>query len=407
MPSELLTDKRIKAIRPPKTGRLEIWDAKETGLILRISASGTKTWALQFKTNEYDAKGRRKTRKMKLGDYGGGVGLKEARVRAKRALTEIDDGIDPAEIRFEEKAAAIEAGKRRNAATIAEAVEAFAALTATDPSTWKRIERPRILRRELSDHHGRKGVGSVTVAHLKSHQKKIHDRPAPVMANRFAAAARVFFKWAADEYGVENPATELGLITDERQIERDRYLSIDELRAIWTACSALSPVSRDFVRVLMLTPQRRNAVVQMRFSQIDVNGNWTIPRTQKKSKSHAQVLPLSRVAQAIIDERRGQSGRYVFSSGRAGDAPLQAPSKIKRQIDSEIGDEIAPWRFHDFRRSFSTWAASAGIAQPVTRKILDHGQGRRDRLDAIYNRFEYLDEQRSALNEYAKAVMND
>jgi integrase len=65
---------------------------------------------------------------------------------------------------------------------------------------------------------------------------------------------------------------------------------------------------------------------------------------------------------------------------------------------------VAPWRFHDFRRSFATWAASARVDQSIVRKILDHGQSRRDRLDAIYNRFEYIEEQRDALNQYGSFI---
>jgi len=79
-------------------------------------------------------------------------------------------------------------------------------------------------------------------------------------------------------------------------------------------------------------------------------------------------------------------------------------SQIKTRLDKALGDDFEAWRFHDFRRSFSTWAAAEGIDQIIVRKILDHGQGHRDPLDAIYNRHQYIDEQRQALNLFARAI---
>lgn len=409
MPSELLTDRRINAIQPPDNGRLEIWDKKESGLILRITPTGRKTWAVQFKIDEFNGKGQRKTKRLTLGSYGAGpdeISLKEARTRAVRAKVALADGIDPAALKTEVRAAAIEEGRRRNAATVAEAVELFAAQSETSPSKWKSKERPRLLRRELSDPYGAKGIGEVTLANLKSRQAAIKARPAPILANRFAEASRAFFKWASAEYEIANPAEALGRIVDETQFERDRYLSPDELRTVWAACAELTELSADFVRVLLLTPQRVSAVASMRFSQVDMNGVWRIPKLQKKQKVADQAMPLSEAALEIIKRRlrrTNDTGRLVFCSDRAGDVPLQAVSKIKARLDAELGEDFVPWRFHDFRRSFATWAASAGVDQAVVRKVLDHGQAVRG-LDAIYNRYEFVDEQRDALNRYAEAV---
>ena len=47
MPSEILTDLKIKSVQPPPSGRLEIWDARELGLILRVTSHGKKSWVHQ------------------------------------------------------------------------------------------------------------------------------------------------------------------------------------------------------------------------------------------------------------------------------------------------------------------------------------------------------------------------
>lgn len=411
MPSEILTDLKVKTIKPPAVGRIEVWDARELGLVLRVTSNGKKSWALQYRTNVYDGTGRRKTKKVTLGAYGEGGGkitLAEARRLAVKTKAVVADGEDPSQVKVEDRAAAMADGRRRNVVSVAAAVERFAGLFERDASKWKRHERPRILRRELVPKFGDQGIGELSLAQLRRHQAAIRDRGAQIMANRYAEAVRAFFKWAVDEYGIDNPADELGRVIDESDFSRDRVLSKAELASIWTACDMLTPLSRDFVRVLMLTPHRVSTVANMRFRQIDDEGLWRIPRKMKKQKVNDQIMPLGVLAHTIVKARFSGElddiDRLVFCSNRAGDTALQATSKMKAILDRTLGVSFAPWRFHDFRRSFATWAASARIDQSIVRKVLDHGQARRDRLDAIYNRFEYIEEQRDALNLYAKFI---
>lgn len=413
MASERLTDKRIAAIKPPTSGRTEIWDAAEKGLILRVSPNGRKAFAVQYKINEFDRSGYRKTRKLTLGEYGPhppAMTLKEARRLARAAKAAVDGGEDPAQIKIDENENRKETARRKNALTVSEAIEAFAAESVDSPSKWKRHERPRILRSEVVTRFGRRGVGELTHENLAAIQSAIAGRGAKFAANRFAEATRAFFRWAVDRYGIANPSIRLSRITDEEELARDRFLSPAELNKVWSATVELTPLSRDFVRVLMLTPQRVSAVTGMRFDQVASDGIWLIPKGQKKQKVTAQALPLADRAREIIAARTTNvtdPSCLVFSSGRAGDRRLQATSKIKARLDRVLRDQLDPWRFHDLRRSFSTWAAANGIDQVVVRKILDHGQGHRDKLDAIYNRFSYVDEQRAALNSYAEAFADD
>ncbi len=409
MPSEILTDLKVKTIKPPAAGRIEVWDARELGLVLRVTSNGKKSWALQYRTNVYDGTGRRKTKKVTLGAYGEGGGkitLAEARRLAVKTKAAVADGEDPSQLKVEDRAAAIADGRRRNIVSLATAIERYARRHEQDSSIWKRHERPRILRRELAPKYGEQGIGELSLAQLRRQQAAIQNRGSPIMANRYAEAVRAFFKWAVEEYEIDNPAELLGRVVDESDFSRDRVLSKDELARIWGACETLTPLARDFVRVLMLTPHRVSTVASMRFYQIDDNGLWRIPKKMKKQKVNDQMMPLGARAYSIVKSRYSGEpddiDRLVFCSNRAGDTALQATSKIKAALDRTLAGSVTSWRFHDFRRSFATWAASARIDQSIVRKILDHGQARRDRLDAIYNRFEYIDEQRDALNEYAK-----
>ncbi|WP_375203529.1 tyrosine-type recombinase/integrase [Hyphococcus sp.] len=413
MASENLTDRRIRSLEPPESGRLELWDSSEPGLILRVTPAGAKSWALQFKTSDYDGAGRRKTRKLTLGPYRGdgknsaALSLADARKAARVAKGAVAKGEDPAMVKILARGERQETGRRNNAATLAEAVERFVELDERSPSKWRSYERPRILRSELASALPSKGVGEVTTQDLLRLQNGIRIRPAPIYANRFAQVVRVFFEWAAATYEISDPSRPLRLVTNEADYQRDRFLGQTELHTVYWGAGCLPHYARDFVRVLMLTPQRVSAVAGMKFSQIDQNGIWRVPRLQKKSKGGDQLLPLSGFARYIIEARRasGSNFDHVFCSGRGGDVHLQGMSKFKASLDKHLGDAVAPWRYHDFRRSFATFAATAGVDRETVRRALDHGMNARDALLSIYDRYDRLDEQRAALDQYARFVV--
>lgn len=416
MPSANFTEMYLQSLRKklPENGRIEIFDTEERGHFLRLSSTGSMVFYFRYNTNEFDGRGRRRKANLRLGPYrqvrseNGALSLSESRAMAQQARGSVARGEDPAKEIQDNRRVAKEAGRVKNAVSVAHAIEEFISVDAASASKWKTRERPRILRKELSEPFGNRGIGEVDFKTLQARQNKIRRRPAPISANRFAEAARAFFKWAAPQYGIENPTHKLGRVVNEEDYERDRYLTIDELRTVWGACGSLSQVSCDVIRVLMLTPQRIDAVLNMRFDQIDADGVWHIPRHQKKQKLTVQSLPLSNAALEIIETRKPDGVEspksLVFTSGRVGDKPLQATSKIKERLDRLCGSEMEHWRFHDFRRSFETWAASQGVSREVVKKILDQFQKRRDRLDRIYNQYQYRDEQRTALNAYAEAI---
>ena len=51
MPERALTQLFLDRITPPKVGRVEYWDTHCRGLCLRVSATGTKTWAAMYRVN--------------------------------------------------------------------------------------------------------------------------------------------------------------------------------------------------------------------------------------------------------------------------------------------------------------------------------------------------------------------
>ena len=64
------------------------------------------------------------------------------------------------------------------------------------------------------------------------------------------------------------------------------------------------------------------------------------------------------------------------------------------------------WRIHDLLRTATTLMARIGIAPHVADKVLNHQSGTISGVAAVYNRFEYLDERKAALEALGRFIEN-
>ena len=62
------------------------------------------------------------------------------------------------------------------------------------------------------------------------------------------------------------------------------------------------------------------------------------------------------------------------------------------------------WRWHDIRRTVATGLQKLGVALPVTEAILNHVSGSRSGIVGLYQRHDYADEKRVALERWAVHV---
>jgi integrase len=176
-------------------------------------------------------------------------------------------------------------------------------------------------------------------------------------------------------------------------------LADSEIKSFWSACG-FDPVFGPFYQLLLLTAQRREEVSDMRWAELDLlNRTWTIPKERTKNgKQH--LVHLSTQAVAIIEglERRGE---FLFAT--TGKAGLRGYGSAKARLDKHMNPDT-PWRVHDLRRTAASGMAALGFQPHIIERVLNHLSGAQGGLVSVYQRFEYLEERKRALEAWGSHV---
>jgi len=195
----------------------------------------------------------------------------------------------------------------------------------------------------------------------------------------------------------QSPAEGLPLPTKE--VARDRVLDDTELVLVLFAARQIGGPYGAIVEFLALTGQRREEVARLAWEELDLEQRvWTIHKSRTKNgKTH--TVHLSEQTLAVLKRAR-RLGRLVFSP--LGSTPFQQFSRAKRQLDQISG--VTNWRLHDLRRTCVSGMARLKIAPHIADKILNHQSGTISGVAAVYQRHEFLDERKEALDRWGAHV---
>jgi integrase len=386
--AKALTTVGVERMRPPATGRKESYDAKVPGLFLRVTMTGKKSWGLDFRVNG-------KRERLMLGSFPV-VGVDKARTAATDALRAANAGRNPAA----EKRAA-----KANTPS-PDTVRAVAALyverhAKRNNRSWRETER--IFNKYVLPVWKDRQLTEIRRADVITLLDGVEDNNGPVMSDAVLAQVRKLFNWALDRGIVEaTPIARVEKRTKSKERARQRWLRDHEIKAVWAAADNLGYPFGPFVKLLLLTGQRRSEVASMRWDEID-NGVWTIPTSKTKNKQEHEV-PLSAAAAQLLKEIQS-AGDYVFLSGRSKVGnPISGFSKAKTYLDRHVqnsGQSLDPWGFHDLRRTVRTHMSRLRVSSEVAERVLNHTpQG----VEAVYDRHGYMEEKRGALEKWGTAV---
>jgi integrase len=370
------------------------------GLNLLHQPSGAKSWALQYRWRGIP-------RKLTIGTYPT-IGLAEARRLARAALGEVAKGDDPAALKRSSQVAA-RADARADDDCLSAVAAAFVEKHAKRKagSLWAG-ETERLLRVEILPTLGAKRIAAVKRSEIHDLLDRIVDRGSPVTANRALSVIRKLYNWALErELVAASPVDRLKKPTVE--ISRDRVLADDELRAVWLALESIEWPIGPWGKLLLLTAARRMEVAAMRWPEIDLAAKtWTIPRERSKNGVSHEV-PLSAKAVDIIEALPHVASKVELVFTNDGRAPIGGFARVKERIDAAIvkvnnGEPIAPWRFHDLRRTSASGMAGIGIPPHIVEAVLGHRSGTIKGVAAVYNRYSYATEKRAALETWARRI---
>ena len=383
-----LTDKSVAGAKPVNGTRYELWDAVVPGFGVRISEKGRKSWFLM-----YSLYGRR--RRMSLGTYPI-TPLADARQAARNALVEVEKGFDPAADKIQQR--------KTRPQTFGELAQEYLQRHATPNKRTGKEDEKKLNGDVLPEWRHRK-VETIRRADVIRLIETVYNRGAPIASNRLLALIRKIFNWAIERDLVDsNPAQ--GVKKLGREISRDRVLTSDELKAVWSAAGKMAWPWNGIYQLLILTAQRRDEVAGMQWAELDLeNKTWTLEGDRTKSnRAHQVPLPdaavdllkaLPRYNAILVFPARGNPKATTYASGL---------TKAKAELDKLSG--VTGWRNHDLRRTASSGMAQLGIAPHVVEKVLNHTSGQISGVAAVYNRYGYDDEKRRALDAWAGHVLN-
>ncbi len=384
----LLTDRALKAMKPAAPGtRKMIWDGAVPSFGVRVSEKGKITFIVMRRLHG------KLVRRM-LGQYPI-MTLAEAREAALAALRDISKGVDPKE----KKAADRRAEAQRQANSFAMVAEEF--ITRHVRKLRSGHEAEAAIRRELIKRWDARPIVEIGRRDIVTALEEIAESGRPYAAHKIYNYVSKLFAWAIARgmYGIEiSPCT--GIKTSEiigKKEPRQRVLSDSEIRAIWQATDSLGYPAGPFVRLLLLTGQRLREVAEMTWNEVDLDkALWTIPPERMKGDA-AHEVPLAPVAVELLKSLPHWRGDFVFST-TDGARPISGFSKMKLRIDAVTTEPIAPWRFHDLRRTLRTGLSGLPIPNNVAELVIAHAQ---PGLHKIYDQHSYRAEKLRAFELWA------
>ncbi|CNI56941.1 tyrosine-type recombinase/integrase [Yersinia pekkanenii] len=351
-----------------------------------------------------------KARAMWIGSYAE-LSLAKARETIKLLSARVSLGYDVAGEKKERKAdalAKIESDK--NALLVSHlATEYF------ERQILGRWKHPDILRRridkDINPNIGHLKADEVKPRHIDDMLQSILARGAPTVANDVLRWTRRIFNYGIKRHILEvNPTTAFDISDAGGQEKaRERYLDTGELEQLFAAmrlAKGFSIQNELTMKLLLLLCCRKMELCAARWEDIDLeNAIWHLTGTKN---GDAIDIPLPPVAITWFQQLKDMSlnSGWVLPARKMQNRMIPhiaestlpvALAKVKTQMQG-----VENFTVHDFRRTARTHLAALGVDPIVAERCLNH---RIKGVEGIYNKHQYLDERRKALNLWANKLI--
>jgi len=372
------------------------WDKDLPGFGLQVTSTGHRSFVFQYRSGAT-------SRRMKLD----GSWFRHEAARVKKDARAVK-GTPRAVAKLEAEAVRGAIAQGRDPLAEMRKVEAAATNTlkaiaeqylARDGSRLRsKGDRVRLFKNYVYPRLGAKQIDAITRRDIVKMLDAIETENGPVQADHVLAVVRKLFNWHAARVDDFNSPIVRGMArTKPKERRRQRILTDDELRAVWTAADGLQTPFGWLVRAILLTATRRNETARMSWAEVS-DQDWIIPGRRHKSKLDF-LLPLSGAAAALLASIPviGRTGGFVFTSD--GKRPIGGFSKFKAQFDKLCG--VKGWTMHDLRRTSRSLMSRCGVDPDHAERALGHVI---PGIRGTYDVHQYRDEKARAFEALAAQI---
>jgi len=371
------------------------------GLYLRMQTGNNASWVLRYRHSG-------KQRWLTLGNFPD-MSLAMARVEARQARVLLDKQQDPMKLR---RAAKDEARQRGSFKELCE--DWFRG--EIESRDIKHPEAPRrYLDKYLIPKFGRMAAVDVTPSDVARLVDSIKVR-APTAANDLLRFTRRIFAFGVRRRIVpHNPIADFSPRLDGGGTERsrDRALSTDELAQLFEKIRETETFGGDnllAMKLLLALCVRKGELFGARWEEFDLEGRsksgpvWYLPASRTKTGEPLNVPLVPTVIEWLkVLQAVGAGSEYVFPKRRL-DHRERVPHVGTDTLNvamTRVKHGLPHFTLHDLRRTARTHLAALGIRSEVAERCLGH---KLRGIEGTYNRHDYFDERRAALEQWTKLV---
>ncbi len=375
------TSERVASFQcKPGAKQTIFWDGKQSGLGLRVTASGAKSYIFQTELHG-------KTMRITIGNYPA-WSISDAQTEAARLKVKTDQGIDPRQEAADKKAtdqaaaAAKKAQEARETVTVGKAWDEY--VTARK-SLWSELHirdhqkimqsggEKRARSNKLTEPGSLASLATIRLVDLTPEMvtewAKVEAVTRPTRARLALRLLRAFLNWCGRHSTYKtivtsNPAqnNDARESLGKAKVKHD-VLQREQLPAWFNAVKQIqNPVISAYLQTLLLTGARREEIACLRWQDIDFQWNSL---TINDKVEDFRIIPLTPYVSYLLAAlpRRNQ---WVFSSPGAESGRLTDPSIAHRKACAIAGLDLT---LHGLRRSFASlceWIEMpAGIAAQI------------------------------------------
>ena len=385
----MLTDSKIKRLKPPLNTKKPDKYSDGNGLQLHVFPNGRMTWIYAYRFSG-------KQKNLTLGSYEF-MSLAQARMKHLEARKALANGLDPAEQKKEQK---IEIDERSLFKTLAlEWLDSRKAVI-KEPTYLRDLS---VFEKDLFPYIGNSPIDQIKGKDVLECAQRIEDRGAQEMAKRSIPLAGRVFRYSIRKGLIENdPTPHLQEALKPRKVKNMARLDISEFPAFLHRMDRYhgNILVKTALQLMTLTFVRTAELRMMEWDEINFESKeWRIPPHKMKMEL-MHIVPLSNQAIELLESLKPLTGnkQYVFYNHSTA-KPLSSNALLCAIRTLGYAGKMTG---HGFRGLASTTLHEQGYEHDAIEVQLAHKTG--NAVSQAYNHAQHLQYRTKMMQEWSDFI---